>query len=82
MLYDTGDWMLILVNHVDSFGTRDDRPAYLKDTRLAIGKEWRTALQSLDDEKLYDNLGDVLDKDRLTALARRRDALIRDHSPE
>lgn len=82
MLYDTGDWMLILVNHVDSFGTRDDRPAYLTDTRLAIGNEWRNALQNLDDEKLYDNLGDVLDKDRITALARRRDALIRDYSPE
>jgi len=81
MLYDTGDWLLMLVNHGDSFGRQVGRPAYLKGIELNIGNEWRTALRGLDDEKLRANLGDVLDQDRLAALARRRDALIRSSPP-
>jgi hypothetical protein len=38
---------------------------------------WRTVLIELTDEKLRMNLGDVLDKRRLAALAKRRDALIK-----
>ena len=43
-----------------------------------IGDEWQTALLEIDDKELRKNLGDVLDKDRLSALGKRRDALIRD----
>jgi len=75
MLYGPEDFQLMLVDHRDSFGTEIGRPAYLGSIELTIGDEWRTALRELDDEKLRKNLGDVLDKNRLTALATRRDAL-------
>jgi hypothetical protein len=55
-----------------------DRPAYLKNIEFTIGDRWRTALAELDDEILRTNLGDVLDKGRLKALVKRRDALIED----
>ncbi len=76
MLYSPHNWQLMLVNHGNSFSTKKDRPTYLKNIELAIGDQWRTALLELNDEKLRTNLGDVLDKRRLTALAKRRDALI------
>ena len=78
MLYSPDNWQLVLVNHEHSFSTRKDRPAYLKKIELTIGDEWRSALLELNDEKLRENLGDVLDKRRLAALAKRRDALIED----
>lgn len=78
MLYSPDNWQLMLVNHEHSFSTRKDRPAYLKKIELTIGDEWRSALLELNDEKLRENLGDVLDKRRLAALAKRRDALIED----
>jgi len=78
MLYSQDDRQLMLVNHEKSFSTKKDRPAYLKNIELTIGDQWQTALLELDDEKLRKNLGDVLDKRRLAALAKRRDALIED----
>jgi hypothetical protein len=78
MLYSPDNWQLMLVNHENSFSTKNDRPNYLKNIELTIGDQWRTALLELDDEKLRTNLGDVLDKRRLAALAKRRDALIED----
>ena len=76
MLYNPDNWQLMLVNHENSFSTKKDRPAYLKNVALALGDQWRTALLALDDEKLRAELGDVLGKGRLKALAKRRDALI------
>ncbi len=78
MLYNPDNWQLMLVNHENSFSTKENLPAYLKNIDLTIGDEWRIALLELDDEKLRKNLGDVLDKRRLAALAKRRDALIED----
>ncbi len=78
MLYSPDDWQLVLVNHENSFSTKKDRPAYLKNIELTIGDQWQTALLALDDEKLRAELGDVLSKRRLAALAKRRDALIED----
>ena len=75
MLYNLDNWQLILVNHENSFGVTIGRPAYLENVELKIGDQWRTALSVMDDEKLSKNLGDVLDKGRLAALAKRRDAL-------
>jgi hypothetical protein len=59
----------LLVNHENSFGTNKERPAYLKNIKLTIGDQWRTALLEIDDKTLRINLGDVLDKRRLAALA-------------
>jgi hypothetical protein len=80
MLYDPDDWLLMLVDHENSFGVETDRPAYLKEIELAIGEQWRTALLEIDDETLRTNLGNVLDKRRLAALSKRRDAMITDSS--
>ncbi len=80
MLYDPDDWLLMLVDHENSFGVETDRPAYLKEIELAIGEQWRMALLEIDDETLRTNLGDVLDKRRLAALSKRRDAMITDSS--
>ena len=77
MLYNPDNWQLMLVNHENSFSTKKDRPTYLNNIKLTIGDAWRTALNELSDEKLRVNLGDVLDKRRLAALAKRRDALIK-----
>jgi hypothetical protein len=68
----------MLVDHDNSFGPEDGRPAYLEDVELAIGDQWRTALLELDDELLHAKLGEVLDEQRLAALINRRDALVRD----
>ncbi len=76
MLYSPDNWQLMLVNHENSFSTKMGRPTYLKNVELTIGDEWRTALLRMEDEILRKNLGDVLDKRRLAALTRRRDALI------
>jgi hypothetical protein len=78
MLYSPGHWLLMLVDHDNSFGPEDGRPAYLEDVELAIGDQWRTALLELDDELLHAKLGEVLDEQRLAALINRRDALVRD----
>ena len=80
MLYDPEDWLLMLVDHESSFGVETDRPAYLKEIELAIGEQWRMALFEIDDETLRASLGDVLDKRRLAALSKRRDAMIKDSS--
>ena len=78
ILYSPDDWLLMLVDHEHSFGTEKGRPAYLKYVELAIGHQWRTALLELDDETLRAKLGDVLDEPRLAALAKRRDALVKE----
>jgi len=78
MLYGAEDFQLMLVDHRSSFGTNKGQPAYLRNNELTIGREWRIALLGIDDGKLHDNLEDVLDKKRLAALAKRRDALVTD----
>lgn len=76
MLYSRDDWLLMLVDHENSFAAEQRKPAYLKDIELTIGNQWRAALLELDDDTLRQNLGDVLDKWRLAALSKRRDAMI------
>lgn len=77
MLYNPDDWQLILINHRNSLGPGTIRPDYLRNVELSIGGEWRSALLTINDEKLHSSLGDVLDNRRLDALAERRDALIK-----
>ena len=76
MLYNPGNWQLMLVGHDEAFGTRDGRPSWLDEAELKIGEAWVEALSSLTDEVLQAELGDVLDKRRLRALTKRRDALL------
>jgi len=69
---------LMLVNHENTFTTKKTRPTYLTNIELAIGDQWRTALLGLDDETLQAELGDVLGKRHLAALAKRRDGLVKE----
>lgn len=76
MLYSPEDWLLMLVDHQNAFSAGTDRPAHLQNMDLVIGDQWRTALRTLDDKTLRRELGDVLNKQQLTALGDRRDLLI------
>jgi len=78
MLYSPDDWLLILVDHENSFSADAGRMMYPEEGQFDIGDEWRAVLLELDDEALREELGDVLDDDRLAALDKRRDALTKD----
>jgi hypothetical protein len=77
MLYNLENWQLILDGNGKTFGTKRDRPPYLKDAPLDINSHWKRALNGLDDETLTTTLGDVLDERRIAALATRRDRLLK-----
>jgi hypothetical protein len=77
ILYLPGNWQLMLTGHGEAFAAKSDRPAWLKDAELDVGKAWEEALTSMSDEVLQTELGDVLDKRRLSALTKRRDALLK-----
>jgi hypothetical protein len=77
MLYSADNWQLLLVGHEDTFSSKSGRPQYLKEIPLPIGDAWRSALQSLDDATLTELFDGVLDKKRIGALGKRRDALLK-----
>ena len=76
ILYAPATWQLMLTGHGEAFAAKSGRPAWLKDAELDVGKAWEEALSSMSDEVLQAELGDVLDKRRLSALTERRDALL------
>ena len=76
MLYNLENWQLMLDNNSQTFSTKRGRPPYLAEAPLNISSFWRQALEGLDDRTLETNFSDVLDKRRITALARRRDQLL------
>jgi len=76
MVYDTEDWMLVLVDHENTFGTSGRLPSDLEHVNLDVGGEWRAALRELSDEVIRTEFRDVLDEQRMLALGKRRDALI------
>ncbi|MCH9695597.1 MAG: metallophosphoesterase [Gammaproteobacteria bacterium] len=76
ILYDSSSWRLILSENNLAFGTKKGRPAHLKSTRLAVHPGWIEKLQMLTDAVLQAELGDVLEKKNLHALAARRDRLL------
>ena len=83
MLYSTDNWQLILAEHKLSFSTNRGLPAYVANifdrtgNKLTLGGGWRKALLELTDDYLNEELGDVLGKRRIKALARRRDDLLK-----
>lgn len=76
MLYDLTNWGLMLSEHDRAFAIRKGRPKHLKSIQLDVSAGWRSALGELTGDVLAANLGDVLDKRRLKALAERRDELL------
>ena len=80
MLYNLENWQLMLNNNGNTFDARTGRPKYLQQVPLEVNLFWYKALSGLDDETLAATLGDVLDKRRIKALAKRRDQLMADYS--
>ncbi len=76
MNYSPSNWQLLLTGHAKAFGTRSARPKYLAEIELQLTGTWVEALGSLTDSALAENLADVLDKRRLSALGKRRDMLL------
>lgn len=76
MLYDTRTWSLVLVEHERAFTAKRGRPRHLEEAGIEFSEGWREALQSLGDDVLAENLSDVLDKRRLSALRARRDEIL------
>ena len=75
MIYSPDLWQLVLVGHDRAFGTKKGRPQHLQLMSLVLGDAWQTALASLTDDVLEQELGDVLDRRRRRALLARRDNL-------
>ncbi len=76
MLYDPRLWGLILTEHGLAFRASSGRPPHLTAVSLEVSDGWRDKLVELTDDLLAAELGDVLDKRRLKALASRRDELL------
>jgi len=74
--YSVDNFQLILVGHDDALSTGRGRPPILRDVQLDITASWTEALASLDEDRLIETLGDVMDERRIRALLRRRDELL------
>jgi calcineurin-like phosphoesterase family protein len=83
MMYSIDNWQLILTEHKQTFSTRRGFPKHVANMeaqtgeKLKIGDGWDIALTELTDDYLNEELGDVLDKNRIGALARRRNDLLK-----
>ena len=78
ILYEAGDWHLILVGHERAFGNDKGRPKHLEALDLEVGDGWKTALGALTDDVIEREFEGLLDKRRRKALAERRDNLLAD----
>ena len=76
MLYSPDTWQLLLVGHDRAFTTNKGKPPHLQNQALKLNNRWRRALEALTDDVLAEQLGGVLDKRRIRALAARRDELL------
>lgn len=75
--YIRPEWQLVLSGHDGAFAPRNERPNYLRETEIALDEAWIAALNSISNDVLRTELGDVLDKRRLLALFQRRDELLK-----
>jgi hypothetical protein len=76
MRYDLADWLLMLVDHDKAFTTSTSMLPRYKDVPMPVGPSWKSALTSLSDAVLAEQLADVLDEKRIRALGKRRDMLL------
>ena len=83
MMYSIDNWQLILTEHKHTFSTRRGFPRHVANLeaqtgkKLKIGDGWKIALEELTDDYLEEELGDVLDKNRIGAIAKRRNDLLK-----
>ena len=76
ILYNPGNWQLMLADHDRSFAAKSGKPDWLQKVDLSIGSAWVEALSSLTDDVLQQRFSDVLDQRRLSSLGKRRDELL------
>ena len=74
--YNLNNWQVMLVGYNSAFSLSTAKSTRFKDGKIRIGRSWREALKSIDSDTLQATLGDVLDKRRIRALAKRRDLLL------
>ncbi len=83
MMYSIDNWQLILTEHKQAFSTRRGFPRHVANMeaqtgdKLKIGDGWKIALEELTDDYLEEELGDVLDKNHIGAIAKRRNDLLK-----
>jgi len=83
MMYSIDNWQLILTEHNRTFSTRRGFPRHVANMeaqsgeKLEIGDGWKIALEELTDDYLKEELGDVLDKNHIGAIAKRRNDLLK-----
>jgi hypothetical protein len=83
MMYSIDNWQLILTEHKRTFSTRRGFPRHVANMevqtgeKLKIGDGWEIALTELTDDYLEEELGDVLDKNHIGAIAKRRNDLLK-----
>ena len=70
----------MLSENDQAFANKKGRPPHLNKAPIEVTADWEKVLLELTDEVLAENLGDVLDKKRMRALAARRDALLKDRA--
>jgi len=80
MVYSTQNWQLLSVGYSHAFNTSSGRPKFLAEVPLQFTSTWVDALSSLTDEVLTERLADVLSKRQISALGKRRDALLAEAS--
>ena len=78
MTYEEPDWMLRLIDHSRSFGTKTGRPPYLKRVELKIADDLRANLAALDYDTLEVELSSLLSSKEIRALLKRRDRMLKD----
>ncbi len=76
MMYDPGEWKLMLVDHQNSFGEQNGPLSFLENGKIPIDGEWRTALAELHDNTLRELLQNELSERQLKVLFERRDQMI------
>lgn len=76
IFYNLTNWQLMLVGYNSAFSLSTAKSTRFKDGKIRIGRSWRAGLKSIDSSTLQATLGDVLDKRRIRALAKRRDLLL------
>lgn len=74
--YNLTNWQVMLAGFNSAFTTSSAISSRFKDSKTSIGGSWRDGLKSIDTDTLQATLGDVLDKRRIRALAKRRDLLL------
>lgn len=75
IFYNLSSWQVMLVGFNSAFSTSTAKSTRFKDGKIRIGRTWKNALKTVDTDTLHSTLGDVLDKRRIRALAKRRDLL-------